>query len=287
VTAGRVQIITTVLKILPLTAISVFGLFYFDIANLQPANLTGGSNLSAIFSATTLTFFAFLGIECATIPADHVENPQKIIPRATKLGVIITTVVYLLGSLSVMSMIPLSDLQSSNAPFADAAIIIWGEGAQYFVALGAMISIFGALNGWILIQGQIPKAVAGDGLFPKIFERLNRFGSPHYGIAISSLLITILILMNYTKGLVKAFEFMILLTTLTVLIPYLFSVASYVIILRKQKGRTSTSQLLMAAFAFLFSLGAVIGSGAEIVFYGFILLLLGIPIYVQMNKKAQ
>ena len=48
-------------------------------------------------------------------------------------------------------------------------MVLWGEGAQYFISIAAVISVFGALNGWILIQGQMPQAIAHDKLFPKVF----------------------------------------------------------------------------------------------------------------------
>ena len=120
-------------------------------------------------------------------------------------------------------MIPAKDLQHSVTPFADAAVIIWGSNARYWISAGVAIAAFGALNGWILIQGQIPYAIAKDKLFPPVFSKKNKKGVPARGIIISSILVSVLMSMNYTKGLVEQFKFLILLSTLTVLVPYLFS----------------------------------------------------------------
>jgi len=283
--AGYVQLVTTILKIIPLFLVAIVGLFFVKMEHFAPFNLSGETNLTAIIQTTTLTLFAFLGMESATIPADNVDNAAATIPRATWIGVWVAIGVYILGSVAVMGVIPPEELQHSAAPFADAARVIFGSGAEYFVAAGAVISTFGALNGWLLMQGQIPLAAARDGIFPKFFARLNRHESPAAGIIFSSILASILMALNYSKGLNKAFEFMILLSTLTVLVPYLFSSASYMILSdEKQLPVWKRSSTWIGLMAFAFAIFAVIGSGSEVVLWGFVMLMLGVPFYVFLKK---
>ncbi len=285
---GWVQKITTVLKITPLLLVTIMGLFYIDFNNFTPFNISSVSNFSAITATATLTLFAFLGLESATIPAGNIHEPEKTIPRATMIGTVITIFIYVLSSTVVMGMIPAAELKNSNAPFADAAAIIWGDTARYWVAAGAIVSTLGALNGWILLQGQMPMAAARDKLFPVIFNKENNKGVPAVGIIIGSVLISGLMMLNLTSGLNDTFTFMILMTTLTVLIPYLFSATSYAIMILQNKfwKRDLVSQLVIAILAFLFSLWAVLGSGQETVYWGFIAIFSGIPFYVWM-KRAQ
>lgn len=285
--AGIVQVITTILKLAPLLVITIGGLFYLNADHFIPFNVSSQSNLSAITSATTLTLFAFLGLESATIPSGNIENPEKTIPRATIIGTLLTTAIYFLGTVAVMGLIPPAELHLSQAPFADAAASIWGDGARYLVAGGAVISTFGALNGWILIQGQMPYAAARDKIFPKIFAKESKNGTPVAGIVISSILISILMSMNFTRSLADTFTFMILLTTLTVLLPFLFSIVSLVMLEYKAQKLTSF-KLIVSALAFLYSMWAIIGSGEEIVYWGFILLMAGLPFYawIQMTRKT-
>jgi APA family basic amino acid/polyamine antiporter len=157
------------------------------------------------------------------------------------------------------------------------------------VAGGAVISTFGALNGWILVQGQMPYAAARDRLFPRIFAREDENGTPVLGIVISSVLVSALMMMNFSKTLANTYTFTVLLSTLAVLIPYLFSVISFVMLEHKNRGFTSHNALryFIAILAFLYSMWAVIGSGAEIVYWGFVLLMAGLPFYawIQMNKN--
>ena len=283
--SGKIQLITTVLKILPLLFVIIVGIFFFKFDNFPEFNLTGESNFSAISAVATLTLYAFLGIECATIPAGNIENPEKTIPRATMLGTLIVTILYILGTVVLFGILPLDILQNSPAPFAEAAKIIGGDYGGYFVALGVLISGIGVLNGWILITGQISMATAKDDLFPGFFKKENKKGAPVNGFIIGGVLSSIVMLMNYSEGLVEQFEFIIQLSVLVVLMPYLFTAASYVLVVIEKKLYTKSwiKTFVLSALGFSYSLWAIYGSGPETVFYGFLLMLIGVPVYIYMK----
>ena len=286
VASGKLQLVTTILKIIPLLLVAIGGFFFIKAENFFPFNASGTSDISALIATATLTFFAFQGMECATIPSCSVDNPEKTIPKATMLGTILVTIIYIAGSSSVMGMIPAATLQHSVTPFADAAEIIWGSNARYWVGAGVAISAFGALNGWILIQGQIPAAIAKDKLFPALFGKENKKGVPAWSIIISSVIVSVLMMMNFTKGLVEQFKFLILMSTFCVLIPYLLSAAAYIIIRANQQIKGKWAQaIILASLAFIYSLWAIAGSGQETVFYGFIFLIAGTPFYVWIILK--
>ncbi|MBS1543787.1 MAG: amino acid permease [Bacteroidetes bacterium] len=282
---GMVQLITTILKLTPLILISVVGLFYMDFSNYTPLNVSAGSDFAAITASATLTLFAFQGLESATVPSANIESPEKTIPRATMIGTVVTMLVYVLGSAAVMGMIPPAELQQSNAPYADAAAIIWGEGARKWVAFGALVSAFGALNGWILLQGQIPMAAAQDKMFPEIFRKVNKRGLPVTALVVSSALISALTMMRFSRGLTDTFTFMILLTTVCVLVAYLFSAAAYgMILLRRPEWKEHPGKLAIAAVAFGYSIWAVVGTTQDAVYWGFLAILVGIPFFVWMKR---
>lgn len=287
--SGRIQVVTTVLKLLPLFFVIVVGMFFFDSSNFPSFNESEETTFSALSAVATLTLFAFLGLESATIPAANVHEPEKTIPKATMLGTIITTLVYILGTIVLFGILPMDVLMKSPAPFAEAAKLIGGDFAGYFVAGGAAIAAIGALNGWILIMGQIPMASAKDQLFPRVFKKENKRGTPIVGLIIGSILSSMVMLMNYTEGLVKQFEFMVLLTTLCCLIPYVFTAASYALVKidKKLQAKGKFNTILLSSLAFAYSMWAIYGSGSDTVFYGFLLLLAGVPLYVLMkwNRK--
>jgi len=283
--AGIMQVITTILKIAPLLLISIGGLFYLNADHFVPFNASGMSNIKAITESTTLTLFAFLGLECATIPAENISNPGKTIAKATIIGTLVTMVIYVLGTIAVMGILPPEILRTSQAPFADAAAYIWGEPARYLVAGGTVIATFGALNGWILIQGQMPMAASRDKLFPRIFSRENSRGTPVFGIIISSVLISILMGMNFSRSLADTYKYMILLSTLTSLLAYSLAMPSYLIVLARDRKLDAAGwfRLAVCIVGFAFSLWAIIGCGETTVYWGFVLLMAGVPFYAIMK----
>ena len=287
---GVVQAVTTVLKLIPLVGIAVLGLFFIERANFTPFNASGDNAFGAVTAAAALTLWAFIGVESATVPAEDVENPSRNIPRATIIGTVLTAAVYVLGTVAVMGIIPAATLANSTAPFADAADVMFGGWAADAVAIGAIVSSFGALNGWILLQGQVPLAAARDRLFPAAFARTSRSGSPVFGLVVSSVLVTVLMAMNYNASLVDQFTFIILLATLTTLIPYTYSAAAQVMLFITDRERFSGQRLLgatvVAGLAFSYTIWAIAGAGYEVVFKGTILLLLGIPIYLWMKWQT-
>ena len=284
---GNLSLITTILKLTPILAVGLLGFFYFQAEHFVPFNTSGEDDWKAVAMTTTFTFFAFLGIESATIPAESVKDPDTTVPFATRWGTGTVIMVYLLSSFSIFGLIHPSELAVSSAPFADAAVQIWGGSARYLVAFAATISVFGALNGWILMQGQMPEAIARDKLFPGIFAKENEHGVPAFGIIISSVLATILILMNYSGGLVKIFEFMILISTVCVLVPYLLCAISFWKIIGIQKfSKTRKIVLsLVGGLSFIFSAYALSGSGFDAIIWGFTALLLGVPVYYFVKSK--
>jgi APA family basic amino acid/polyamine antiporter len=161
---------------------------------------------------------------------------------------------------------------------------MWGGWAGDAVAIGAIVSAFGALNGWILLQGQVPMAAARDGLFPRAFARMSRNGTPVVALVVSSVLLTGLMAMNYNTSLVDQFTFVILLATLTTLIPYAYSAAAQVMLFITDRGAFSGVKLardsVIASLAFAYSLWAIAGSGYQVVYRGFLLLMAGLPVYL-------
>ena len=283
-TVALVQIITTILKVSPIVLIGIWGMFYLQLENFTPFNLTGESDLSAITTTTVLTFFAFLGMESATIPSGSVQDSASTVKKATIFGTIATVFIYIISSVSIMGVIPAEVLAQSSAPFADVAEIFWGGAAKYIVAAGAVIATMGALNGWILMQGAIPMAAAQAGLFPKIFGKVNQSRSPIYGIVISSFIVSIFMFFNYSNSLVETFSYMMQLTTLAVTIPFLFSITSFVIILKRSHSRYY-HKLTVAICAFAFVVWIMVGCGSEVLISGLSLFLLGIPFYFWITRE--
>jgi basic amino acid/polyamine antiporter, APA family len=274
--AGRLQVITVILKAAPLLVFALWGIFYFNPHMFASAGTTVSAP-AAVDASAALAMWAFLGLECATIPADHVKDPETTIPRATMWGTAIAAALYILGTTAVMGIIPAGSLVHSNAPFADAAKLLWGGWAGNVIAFAAIISCFGALNGWILMSGQFPQAAARDHLFPKWFAGESNRGTPVAGLVFSSIVATALILMNYSSDLVTMFNVVILIATFFTLVPYMLCSMAELLLGRADKGRVRN--IVLASLAFVFSLWATAGAGKDTLYWGTLLMLAGLPLY--------
>ncbi|MEE4244912.1 MAG: amino acid permease [Kangiellaceae bacterium] len=294
--AGKVQLITTLLKAIPLIIFAVIGIFLIDFNSVSTSDSLGVNNvakLSAstseespiklIIAAAALWLWAFLGVESASIPAENIKDPTRTIPKATMLGVLIVAAIYLIGFIVVFGTLKQAELAQSSAPFADAASRLWGDWAGIAMAVVALISTLGALNGLILMGGQMPMAAARDNLFPAWFAKQNNKSAPMIGIILSSSLTSLLVLLSSSENLLHVFEFAILLSTTAILVAYLFSSSAAFRLQMQRTDQYKIISLVIIVAAFLFSLWAVAGAGQEAVYWGFILMMAGLPFYTLLK----
>lgn len=287
---GAVQLVSTVLKFVPLLLVAVGGLFFFDPANLGPFRAGDESLTGAVSASAAILLFSYLGVESAAVSAGEVRDPARNVGRATVLGTALAAVVYLLGTLSVFGTVPHGELIGSSAPFTDAVDAMfggtWGGTA---VACAALVSMVGALNGWTLLSAQTPYAAAKDGLFPQVFATKRR-GAPTVGVLVTVILASLLTVWNYTAGTEGVFELLVLVTTFTATVPYLLSTAAQIFHLlsgradRVDRGRLVRDGVLAAA-AFAFSMWLVAGSGYAAVYQGVLFLFAGVPVYAWMSAR--
>jgi APA family basic amino acid/polyamine antiporter len=267
------QLVTTVVKFVPLLFVATIGLLFVKSANFGEFNASGGSSLSAISAAAAIALFSYLGIETASVAAGRVRNPERNVGRATVLGTLACAFVYILGTIAVFGTVAHGDLVASSAPFTDSANAIFGgRWAGNTVAVTAIVSGIGALVGWTLIVSEMPQAAARDKL------------------VVSTLLASALTVVSYTSF-DQVFTTIVLLSVLTSVIPYLFSAAAQLWWLV-----TSRSVLRPAAFArdvtiagvaLLFSFWTLAGSGYQAVYYGTFCVFLGVPVYVWMKSQQR
>ncbi len=276
--SGYMEIFFTILKIIPLVLLPIACIPYFQIDNFIPFNNSNTSTMNTLSAAALITFWGFIGVECATTPADSVENPNKTIPSAIILGTIVVAIIYLLSSIAIMGVIPTEKLQVSKAPFADAVKAIFGGNWHYLISLAAAVVCFGTLNAWILVSGQIALGAAQDGLFPKIFARQNKNGAPYFSILIASTGMLPMLLFSLDDNLVEQFTKIIDISVTAFLIIYALCVLSLLKVLIKEKG--SILSFIVSITALLFCAWALLASDARMVILSLIVFLSGLPIYL-------
>lgn len=281
---GRVQFVTTVLKLLPLLAVvliaaALLGAGGAAAVQPQPDVPLG---MGTVTAAAALAFWGFTGLESATVPADRIENPRVNIPRATLIGTALTGLVYILVSTALSLLMPHAQLAASPAPVAEFIGDHWGRGMGMVVALFAAISAFGTLNGYILVQGEMPWAMAKGGVFPRWLDKVGRHGTPVRAHLVSSGLLTAVTLMNFFRSTVDLFQFIVLVATAAGLLAYFACALAALKLLHREALIRVTAPL-----AGIFSLWAIYGCGWQAMGWGVVLLLLGLPLYfwVRLTEK--
>ena len=289
---GAVQLVSTVLKFAPLLLVAVGGLFSFHADNLGPFRASGDSPIGAVSASAAILLFSYLGVESASVSAGEVRDPERNVGRATVLGTGLAALLYLLCTLAVFGTVAHDRLVDSTAPFSDAVNAMfggtWGGTA---VAIAALVSMVGALNGWTLLSAQTPYAAAKDGLFPSVFAKKKR-GIPTVGVVVAVTLASLLTVYNYTAGSAGVFETLVLVTTFTATVPYLLATAAQIYFLLSGQGhRVSGPRLardmVLALAAFGFSLWLVGGAGYAAVYQGVLFLFVGVLVYAWMAARKK
>lgn len=289
--ASTAQVITTILKIIPLLIIGICGIPYMNFDHFMPINPSDIPFWPALFASAALTLFSFVGLESATIPAEDVEDPHTTIPKATIYGTLFAAFIYLGIMIVILGLLPAEQLAKSPAPFVEAGAIIFGSWAGPLIAIAAIVSTLGTLNGLMIVQGQIPVAAARDSLFPLFFDKHNKKGSPYMALIVSSVLMCFLLLLNYKSSLVEQFNTIVIFVTFTVILTYVYTALADLYFIWCQPNQLTLRQRIQSSIvgfiAFVFTLIITVGAGQKAVYLGMLLVFSGFPFYVWMKHQAK
>lgn len=269
--AGQFQVVTTLLKLAPLLAVLLVAAMLGAGGEAKLPAIPQGSLLFAGFAtAVTLTLFPLVGFESAGIAAERVKDPARNVMRATMAGTLITGLLYILVCSAIVLLMPPGAVAASSAPFALFIGRYWGGAASGVIAAFAAVSAIGALNCWVLIQGEVPLGMARAGLLPRWFGRVSSRDVPVRVLLLSSSLASVLILTTSSPTLGGVFLLLGLLTTCSSLWLYLAVCASALV-----RGLT----VPVAAVGLLFSLVAFWGAGWYATLLSALLALTALPLY--------
>jgi basic amino acid/polyamine antiporter, APA family len=286
--AGGVQLVSTIVKLLPFVAVIglvAWRLFASEISPLPPVHADSFSFAGAS-AAVGFTMYAMLGFESAAVPADVVENPERNVPIATMLGTGLSAFVTVIATCAVALMLPLATVATSAAPISDFIAVSWGSVAGWFVALCAVFSCFGCLNGWLFMSGELLASMTVAGVLPRGFGQRNAAGAPAQSLLIGSVVSTLLTMMAYTKVGAAAYNFAVLIATATNLVMYLLCTLALVYFMRIGRVPRSTALIFCAAGSLMFVTWAFYGSGQEALVWGAVLIAAGWPLYVIARRFA-
>ncbi|WP_312314733.1 arginine/agmatine antiporter [Atlantibacter sp.] len=282
----RVQAVATILALIPIVAVAVFGWFWFKSDTYMAAwNVSGKGTLGAIQSTLNVTLWSFIGVESASVAAAIVKNPKRNVPIATIGGVLIAAVGYVLSTTAIMGMIPNAALKVSSSPFGDAARMALGPVAGAVVTFCAAAGCLGSLGGWTLLAGQTAKAAADDGLFPSIFAKVNQDQTPVYGLLIVGVLMTIFQLSSISPNATAQFNVVSSVSVIFTVVPYIYTCAALMLVGQGHLGNQRMAFLFITLIAFIYCIWAVIGSGAKEVMWSFVAIMIITAMYTMNYNR--
>lgn len=288
---SKVQLVATIGKLIPIFVIIVFGLIKGEAHSLSAVSAgTGTASVGmAGFGAAILgTLWAYDGWVSVGNMAGELKNPQKDLPKSIVIGLSVIIAVYILINLGIINIIPVSQVIASKKPASDAAVVLFGSFGASLVAGGIMVSIFGALNGYLMTGVRIPFAMAQDKLFPfaKFFSKISdKFETP-----INTFIFEIILASLYVLS--GSFD---TLTDLAVFVIWIFFVMTVagIFILRSRFKHIKTQYKVP-----LYPIVPIIGicGGIYIIIstlltntmsalYGIGITLIGLPVYLYITKK--
>lgn len=253
---GRFGAATLVLGLAPILLVAIGGWIWFDPAMLAANwNVTGKPPTGALEASVVSVFWAFLGLESANAVNAVVRHPERNVPIAALGGVALAAVVYIAAAAAIMGIVPAGELAASTAPFALVVQRVLGPAAGMAIALCALVKAAGTLAGWLLVTGQIMRASAEEGLFPRWLAKARADGTPVRSLLVLGGLMSVVAVASIQPTLGKQFGVLTNAAVVLSLVVYILCAAAVWRFSRRPGARA------VAAAAVVFSAGAALVSG--------------------------
>lgn len=289
--SSKMQSIITVLKVIPIVLIIIWGFFNQNkiAAPIFPLTVGAGKNFASGISQGLLSaLFAFEGWIVVTNLANEVKNPKRDLSRAIILGLTAITVIYVLINYTFLTVLPLNQLAGNENAAFEASMKLFGQSGGKIITIGILISVYGAVNAFMLTGMRTPYILAQDNRLPfsnKIGKANIHTGVPVIGALIVDFIAIIMILLgNFT-----------VLTDMLVFVMWTFNtmLSIAVIILRKREPELPRPFKvpwypvipLISIIGGIFIVVSTIINQFILSLIGISLTLLGLPIYYYMQKK--
>ncbi|HRH66129.1 MAG TPA: amino acid permease [Bacteroidia bacterium] len=172
--------LVTVIKLLPLLAIILFGFAHIQMNNLRMEYFP---SLKAFNDTALILFFALAGFESSLSVSGEIKDPKRTVPRGILLGGILVFSIYILIQIITQGVLGAEMSAYKDTPLAGIANKIAGTTGVTIVLFAAALSGLGAVNGDVLASPRLLFAGAKDGLFPKYLGKVHpKFATPHLAV---------------------------------------------------------------------------------------------------------
>ncbi|HKQ61800.1 MAG TPA: APC family permease [Candidatus Polarisedimenticolaceae bacterium] len=284
-----VGLVATALKVLPLFVLAIALLARAHPAHLEPFAPHGWP---ALWPAISLVAWLFVGAECVGVPAEEVRDASRTLRRASFAGYALAAGTYLLVALALGLGLPAAAIAGGASPLAVAARAALGPWGETLITLGALVSIAGVLNGWLLVVGRLPFAAARSGLLAPALAKIDpRTRTPVRSLVLSSAVSGACSLLYFNRTLVEAYNFVALASTALSLVAIGVACVAHLRLVRREPERFQPAQRRRGPWLAGCGLGVVTllaaGSGAVVLALTALLVVASVPLYAWLRPRGQ
>ncbi|KOY74585.1 APC family amino acid-polyamine-organocation transporter [Apilactobacillus kunkeei] len=288
--ASFINTIITIIKLIPIflfivIMITAFKLNVFtsDFWLMHGKPFSFSDMLGQVKSTMLVTVFVFSGIEGAVIFSGYAKK-RKDIGRATVLGIIAVTMIYMLVTLLSFGVMHQAQLSQLGQPaMADLLQHVMGKWGAIIVNIGLIIAVLGAWLSWTMFAAEVPYEAAKVGSFPKFFAKENKNGTPVNSLIFTNVLVELFMVSFFLAS--SAYNLFLSISSSAVLIPYAFSALYQVKYSYLDKGASDRRRnLILGIIASAYSIWLIYAAGLNYILLTTILFAAGIPAYCYLQK---
>ncbi len=273
--------------------LAIPALFKFHISNLTPFFIkpTFFGNFTAIVLTVFVIAETFFGLESVLFLSGETKDPKKVLPRALIRGIIIIEILTIVLVVAAMGALNWHTFSQARAPFAELAVVLFGQAGSTILSIATYLVILGAAAGWIVTGPRLVLALAEDKLFLTHFKYIHpKYNTPSKAIVFQTVATLIFVILgSNTEG----YEILLRLL-IPIVIIMLIAVVLCVVVLRKKQPATErpfvapfgkAGSILVALFyGFLLSMWLFSEPGAFGLFkLALSFIALGIPLYLLIS----
>ncbi len=258
----------------------IFSVFHADVQNLQPVFPKG---FNGTLAAISLIYISFFGYQLIANNADEIKEPEKTVPKAMKLSMLISIGLNLLIAVAAVLTVPWQELASSHAPLVLVANKSFGGHGWLLISLGGIMASLGALSSTMVSQSRQIFEMGKDRFFPDFLGKLTaKTKQPQMALLVGATFVGLILLSADLTFIAKAANFCLLVSMLPVSLALRKIYRKNPAMKPKAKWKNFLPETTL-----VINLGLLLTLGIVSLAFGQELLIVGAIVYIFYSRKRE
>lgn len=198
--SGRLQVFM-VFGLLAILAVFFAG----GAVELQTAHFKDffAAGFDSIMATAGMVYISYVGVTKVASLSEEVRDPERNLPKGVILALVTSILVYFVGTMIIVGLVPMDELQGNLTPVATAAEYALGRNGVILLSLAAMLAFVSVANAGMLSASRYPLAMSRDHLVPRVLRKLGKFGTPIYAILLTLAAVVVILVLFDPMGIAK------------------------------------------------------------------------------------